>query len=81
MEQLIGTILDIYIPKEYNNNEELIDIMDRTKITFKIETDYSIENIEVEQDNDNVTLHVGDKVLITKQKINDKEFIDIEKME
>ena len=45
MEQLIGTILDIYIPKEYNNNEELIDIMDRTKITFKIETDYSIENI------------------------------------
>ena len=79
MEQLKGTILDIYIPKEYNNKNELIDIMDRNKITFKIKTDYSIENIELEQDEENVNLQVGNTVLITKQKIDGVEFIDIDK--
>lgn len=79
MEQLKGIILDIYIPKEYNNKNELIDIMDRNKITFKIKTDYSIENIELEQDEENVNLQVGNTVLITKQKIDGVEFIDIDK--
>lgn len=79
MEQLKGIILDIYIPKEYNNQNELIDIMDRNKITFKIKTDYSIENIELEQDEENVNLQVGNTVLITKQKIDGVEFIDIDK--
>ena len=79
MEQLKGIILDIYIPKEYNNKNELIDIMDRNKITFKIKTDYSIENIELEQDDENVNLQVGNTVLITKQKIDGVDFIDIDK--
>ena len=80
MEQMEGTILNIYIPKEYNNGQ-LIDVMYRTKITFKVETEMTIENIELDQDKDNVKLHIGDKVLITKQTINGIEYIDIEKME
>lgn len=77
MEKLIGKIIEVYIPEEYKNNN-LLDIMDRTKIGFKILVNNEIINIKQEQNDINSNLMKGDSVLITKQTISNQEFIDIE---
>ena len=77
MEKLIGKIIEVYIPDEYKNGN-LLDVMDTFKIGFKILVNDEVIDIEEEQNDINASLMKGDFVLITKQVISGKEFIDIE---
>lgn len=77
MERMIGKIIEVYIPEQYKNGN-LIDVMDRTNIGFKVKVNDEIVVIEDEQDDINCRFLKGDTVLITKQVISGKEFIDIE---
>lgn len=79
MKQYKAKILDIQIPRQFINNQ-LLDIIDRDKIQFKVMTQDGIENIELKQNEDNTKLHIDDEVLITKQTISNIDFIDIEKV-
>ena len=53
--------------------------MNSNKIGFKVEIDENIMEIIEEQDEVNTNIYKDDLVVITKQMINDIEFIDIEK--
>lgn len=61
MEIIKGTIEQVYIPTEQNQ-----DIIYSNKIGFKIKTSLGIINIEEEQDEDNAKILKEDKVVITK---------------
>ena len=80
MEKITGKILDITIPKEFINGQA-VDVMYRTNIKFKVQTENGIEFVELPQDEDNIKILIGDEVLITKQTISGHDFTDIEKME
>ena len=77
MEKLYGIVKEVYIPEEYKNGQ-LLDIMDRNVIGFKVLIDDSIQSFEFEQDEFNVEIMKDDEVVITKQIIDGKEYIDIE---
>ena len=77
MEKLYGIVKEVYIPEEYKNGQ-LLDIMDRNVIGFKVLIDDSIQSFEFEQDEFNVQIMKDDEVVITKQIIDGKEYIDIE---
>ena len=77
MEQLIGKIIEVYIPED----ENISDIMYNTRIGFKIQTAEELKIIEMEQDKDNVKLYKEDTILITEQEISGKHFVDIERLE
>ena len=77
MEQLIGKIIEVYIPEDKN----ISDIMYNKRIGFKVQTAEGLKIIELEQDNDNVKLYKEDTILITEQEISGKSFIDIERLE
>ena len=80
MEKLIGRVVEVFIPKGFKNNM-LIDDMDSNKIGFKVDVDNEIIEIIQEQDENNANIYKDDMVLITKQNISGKDFIDIEKYE
>lgn len=77
MMQTIGKVIEVYIPEEYKNGG-LLDIMDRTSIGFKVETDNGIKEIVTEADEFNARIMKDDLVMITEQTISGKDFIDIE---
>ena len=77
MKQYKAKVLDIQIPKQYIN-DQLVDIIERDKILFKISSPEGIENIEVKQNKYNTRIHIDDEVLITKQTISNIEYTDIE---
>ena len=77
MEKLYGIVKEVYIPEQYKNGQ-LLDIMDRNVIGFKVLIDDSIQSFEFEQDEFNVQIMKDDEVVITKQIIDGKEYIDIE---
>ena len=68
MNSIIGKVIEIYIPEQYKNNN-LLDIMDRTNITFKV--------ITVEQNEENAIIMKNDLVEISEQTISGKNFVDI----
>ena len=76
MNKITGKVIEISIPNQYKNGN-LLDVMDRTNITFKVMTDNGIREIEVEQNEENSTIMKNDLVEIIKQTISGKEFIDI----
>ena len=76
MEKTIGKVIDIYIPKQYKNNS-ILDVMDRTNITFKIQINEKVEEITVEQNDDNANIMKDNIVEIIKQTISNKNFFDI----
>ncbi len=80
MKQYKAKILDIQIPKQYID-DQVIDIIYRDKIQFKVLSDEGIETLDIKQDKYNTKLHIDDEVLITKQTISNKDFIDIEKVD
>lgn len=49
------------------------------KIGFKVKTKDGIINIEEEQNEYNSLIYKNEEVVITKQKIGEKEYIDINK--
>lgn len=76
MNKITGKVIEIYIPKQYKN-DNLLDIMDRTNITFKVMTDNGIKEIDVEQNQENSSIMKNDLVEIVEQTISDKKFVDI----
>ena len=68
----IGRVVEVFIPTEYEN-----DIMNSKKIGFKVKLDNETIEIIQEQNEDNCQIMKNDLVLITEQKIGDKEYIDI----
>ena len=77
MIQTIGKVTQVFIPEEYKNGN-LLDVMDRTSIGFKVETDNGIKEIVTEADEFNARIMKDDLVMITEQTISGKDFIDIE---
>lgn len=77
MKKLIGRVTQVFIPDEYVNNN-LVDIMDRTKIGFKVMTDNGLLEVILEQNIDNAKIMKDDLVIITYQEISGRQFIDIE---
>jgi len=76
MNKITGKVIEIYIPKQYKN-DNLLDIMDRTNITFKVMTDNGIKEIDVEQNEENSSIMKNDLVEIVEQTISNKKFVDI----
>lgn len=77
MEKLYGIVKEVYIPEQYKNGN-LLDVMDRSIIGFKVLIDEDIQEFQFEQDEFNVKIMKNDEVLIIKQVIDGKEYIDIE---
>ncbi len=77
MEKLYGIVKEVYIPEQYKNGQ-LLDIMDRNVIGFKVLIDDSIQSFEFEQNEFNVQIMKDDEVVITKQVIDGIEYTDIE---
>ena len=77
MKQLVGKIIEVYIPEDKTES----DIMYNTRIGFKVQTAEGLKIIELEQDNENVKLYKEDTILITEQEISGESFIDIERLE
>lgn len=73
---MLGKILDVYLPNEYKDNK-LLDIMDRTKIGFKIKTKDEVLKIILDNNDNNSKIMKDDFVIIRKQIISNKEFIDL----
>ena len=80
MTKTIGKVIEIYIPEQYKN-DELLDVMDRSNIGFKIKTQDDIKNIVLEANDLNSKIMKNDLVLIIEQDISNKHFIDIEAYE
>ena len=78
MKVKIGKVIEVFIPKEFKNNQEL-DVMDCTKIGFKIKVDNQIIEIIKEQDEFNCQIMKNDAVRITIQDISGHHFVDIER--
>ena len=77
MEKKIGKVIEVFIPKEYKG-DRLIDVMDSNNIGFKVMLEDEIIEIIEECDEFNADIYKDDLVVITKQTISGKEFIDIE---
>ena len=77
MEKILGRVKEVFIPKEYKNNM-LIDVMDSKNIGFKIVTEEEEIEITFEQDEFNAKIKKDDLVIITKQNVSGKDFVDIE---
>lgn len=74
----IGKIIKVFIPNEYRNGK-IIDAINSNKIGFDVLIDGRIMEIVQEQNEDNANIFKDDLVVVTKQIISNKEFIDIEK--
>lgn len=77
MTKRIGKVIEVFIPKEYKAGR-LIDVMDSTKIGFKVMLEDEMIEVIQEQDEYNAEIMKNDMVVITKQNISGKDFIDIE---
>lgn len=77
MQKKIGKVLNVFIPEEYKNNQ-LIDEMNSNKIGFKVMLEDGIIEIIQEQNEQNSAIMKNDLILITRQTISGKSFIDIE---
>ena len=76
MNKIKGKVIEVYISEQYKEGN-LLDIMDRTNINFKVMTDSGIKEIEVEQNDENADIMKNDIVEISEQTISGNEFIDI----
>jgi len=77
MKKRIGRVIEIFIPNEYKNNN-LLDIMTRTKIGFKVMLEDRIIEIIEEQNDLNTQIMKNDLVIINNQNISGKDFVNIE---
>lgn len=64
MNKYIGKVIEVYIPDEYKNGE-LLDIMDRNLLGFKVMTDNGIRDIVVKSNYDNAKITKGKLVEVT----------------
>ena len=76
MKRIIGKVIEVYIPEQYKNNN-LLDVMDRNLIGFKVMTEEGLKVVETEQNEENATIMKKDIVEIIEQTISNVDFIDI----
>ena len=76
MNRIIGRVVEVDIPEQYKNGN-LLDVMDRTNIDFKVMTDDGIKEVIVEQNEENGNIMKDDLVEIIEQTISGKDFVDI----
>lgn len=77
MNRITGKVIEVFIPNEYKNGN-LLDVMDRTNIGFKVETSEGIKEIITEQNELNAKILKNDLVTIIEQTISGKDYVDIE---
>lgn len=77
MKKTVGKVIEVFIPEQYKNGN-LLDIINRTNIGYKIKTNEGIKEIIVEADEFNAKIMKDDDIIITEQTISGKYFIDIE---
>ena len=77
MEKLYGIVREVYIPLQYKNGN-LLDVMDRSVVGFKVLIDDEVLDFQFEQNEFNVKIMKNDNVVIIKQVIDGKEYIDLE---
>lgn len=77
MIKIIGKVIEVFVPEQYKNGN-LLDVMDRTNIGFKVMTDNGIKEVIQEQNEFNVKIMKNDLVTIIEQTISGKDFVDIE---
>ncbi len=77
MIKTIGKVIEVFVPEQYKNGN-LLDVMDRTNIGFKVMTDNGIKKVIQEQNEFNVKIMKKDLVTIIEQTISGKDFVDIE---
>ncbi len=77
MTKTVGKVIEVYIPNQYKN-WQLLDVMDRTNIGFKVMTNDGIKDIVLKANEINSKIMKNDQVLIIEQDITGKHFIDIE---
>jgi len=63
MIKTIGRVIEVFIPEQYKNGN-LLDVMDRTNIGFKVVTNNSMRDIIVEQNELNAKIMKNDLVTI-----------------
>ena len=76
MKKTVGKVFDVYIPEQFNNGN-LLDVMDRTNIAFKVMTENGEREIITEINDETGKIMKNDLVEIIEQNISGKEFVDI----
>lgn len=77
MIKTIGKVIEVFVPEQYKNGN-LLDIMDRTNIGFKVMTDNGIREFIVEDNEFNARIMKNNLVTIIEQTISGKNFVDVE---
>lgn len=77
MIKTIGKVIEVFVPEQHKKGN-LLDVMDRTNIGFKVMTDNGIKEVIQEQNEFNVKIMKNDLVTIIEQTISGKDFVDIE---
>lgn len=77
MTKKIGKVIEVDVPEQYKNGN-LLDVMGRTNIGFKVMTEEGIKKIVMEADENNAKIMKNDLVIITEKVISGKLFVDIE---
>ena len=72
-----GKVMEVYIPEQFKNGE-LLDVMDRINIGFRVKTPDGLKDVILEANADNAQIMKNDEVLIIEQDISGKHFVDIE---
>ncbi len=76
MKNITGKVVEVYIPNQYKNGN-LLDIMDRTNIGFKVMTDRGLREVEVDQNEENAKIMKNDMVEIIEKTVSSKDIYDI----
>lgn len=77
MIKTIGKVIKVFVPEQYKNGN-LLDVMDRTNIGFKVMTDNGIREFIVEDNEFNARIMKNNLVTIIEQTISGKNFVDVE---
>ncbi len=77
MIKTIGKVIEVFVPEQYKNGN-LLDVMDRKNIGFKVMTDNGIREFIVEDNEFNARIMKNNLVTIIEQTISGKNFIDVE---
>lgn len=77
MIKTIGKVIEVFVPEQYKNGN-LLDVMDRTNIGFKVMTDNGIREFIVEDNEFNARIMKNNLVTIIEQTIHGKNFVDVE---
>ncbi len=77
MIKTIGKVIEVFVPEQYKNGN-LLDVMDRTNIGFKVMTDNGIREFIVEDNEFNARIMKNNLVTIIEQTISGKNFVDVE---